>query len=299
MNIEWFKDLFIDEVKPALNHHSGSGSVTINNQDKIVVENGEYTADEGYTGLGKVTVNVEASGGSASDLTALLSGTITEISNENVTYIWKNTFFDMPVTRVDFPNVTAVGNDAFKGSKVTELSFPKLTTAGNGAFSYCAMMVTFDAPNLEIIPSGAFTQSKLLESIGTCAATVTSIGSSAFSKCSALKEAIFPAVTKMMQNALQECVTLEYADFAVITSMAAAVFYGCTNLKTVIIRTQQVCALGNITAFGNTPFASGGTGGTVYVPAALIESYKAATNWSTLYAAGSMTFAAIEGSEYE
>ena len=30
----------------------------INNQDKEVTENGTYIADEGYTGLGTVTVNV-------------------------------------------------------------------------------------------------------------------------------------------------------------------------------------------------------------------------------------------------
>lgn len=31
---------------------------TINNQDKTITENGQYTADEGYTGLGTVTVNI-------------------------------------------------------------------------------------------------------------------------------------------------------------------------------------------------------------------------------------------------
>lgn len=36
---------------------------TINNQDKTVTENGAYTADEGYTGLGTVTVNVASGSG--------------------------------------------------------------------------------------------------------------------------------------------------------------------------------------------------------------------------------------------
>ena len=42
-----------------------------------------------------------------------------------------------------------------------------------------------------------------------------------------------------------------------------------------------------------------GATGTVYVPQALIPTYQAATNWKTLYDAGTVTFAAIEGSEYE
>lgn len=36
----------------------------INNQDKTITENGVYTADSGYTGLGTVTVNVPQQGGS-------------------------------------------------------------------------------------------------------------------------------------------------------------------------------------------------------------------------------------------
>lgn len=34
------------------------GSFTVKNQDKEITEDGVYTYDEGYTGLGKVTVNV-------------------------------------------------------------------------------------------------------------------------------------------------------------------------------------------------------------------------------------------------
>ena len=34
---------------------------TINNQNKTITENGIYFADEGYTGLGEVVVNVDCS----------------------------------------------------------------------------------------------------------------------------------------------------------------------------------------------------------------------------------------------
>lgn len=39
----------------------GSGE-EINNQDKTITKNGQYTADEGYTGLGTVTINVPSEG---------------------------------------------------------------------------------------------------------------------------------------------------------------------------------------------------------------------------------------------
>ena len=40
--------------------------------------------------------------------------------------------------------------------------------------------------------------------------------------------------------------------------------------------------LGNINWFSSTPFASGGTGGTIYVPSARLSAYQSATNWSTI-----------------
>lgn len=36
----------------------GGSEITIKNQNKTITENGEYTADSGYTGLGRVTVDV-------------------------------------------------------------------------------------------------------------------------------------------------------------------------------------------------------------------------------------------------
>ncbi|MBQ1551689.1 MAG: BspA family leucine-rich repeat surface protein [Bacilli bacterium] len=42
------------------------GGTTINNQDKTVTQNGSYTADSGYTGLGTVTVNVPEPSGTIS-----------------------------------------------------------------------------------------------------------------------------------------------------------------------------------------------------------------------------------------
>ena len=63
MNTNWFEDLFIDEAKAAIENRGNSsgdssGGVEINNQDKTITENGTYTADAGYTGLGTVEVNV-------------------------------------------------------------------------------------------------------------------------------------------------------------------------------------------------------------------------------------------------
>ena len=77
-----------------------------------------------------------------------------------------------------------------------------------------------------------------------------------------------------------------------------AVFRDCTLLDTIIIRNSEVPTLSSTGAFTNTPFASGKAGGTIYVPSALINSYKAASNWSTVNGYGTITWAALENSQY-
>lgn len=55
------KEVFLDRIPQG---GGGGGGVTIRNQNKTITENGTYTADSGYTGLGMVTVDVPTGGGS-------------------------------------------------------------------------------------------------------------------------------------------------------------------------------------------------------------------------------------------
>ena len=74
------------------------------------------------------------------------------------------------------------------------------------------------------------------------------------------------------------CSNLEKIEFDVLEEMKNADFYQCSALTAVIIRSPAVCTMSDSNAFKSTPIASGT--GYVYVPAALVDSYKAATNWS-------------------
>ena len=86
--------------------------------------------------------------------------------------------------------------------------------------------------------------------------------------------------------------------------MGAGTFNGCTALDVLVlgnVNSTSVPKLVNVNAFTNTPMGgiSGVYSGHIYVPSALIESYKTATNWATLYANYPEVFQPIEGSEYE
>lgn len=89
-----------------------------------------------------------------------------------------------------------------------------------------------------------------------------------------------------------------------------SVFYKCAQLKTLILRnTTKLNTLqgGYASTFLESPFANGGSGGTIYIPKVLYDhlgdgtelDYKSATNWSTLDSYGTITWAKIEGTGYE
>ena len=129
---------------------------------------------------------------------------------------------------------------------------------------------------------------------------VTNLRGYAFYQHTTLQRVILPNLEGAAgTNPFRNCSALVFADLGICKIIGATAFTDCTVLKTVILRQQSCASLLNVSAFARTPFASGGTGGTVYVPSALIETYKTATNWSTLYAAGTCNFVAIEGSDYE
>ena len=69
------------------------------------------------------------------------------------------------------------------------------------------------------------------------------------------------------------------ADFPSATSIGNNAFNGCTKLTSLILRSETMATLSSTGALSGTPIASGT--GYIYVPAALVDSYKAASNWST------------------
>lgn len=121
-----------------------------------------------------------------------------------------------------------------------------------------------------------------------------------FRNCSGVKQILLPKNNSLGNNAFNAAAKLELADIGHTKNISSTTFTNAAVLTELVIRKDDSpTTLAGVAAFNGTPFASGGAGGTVYVPAALIEIYKTATNWSTLYAQGTCQFAALEGSVYE
>lgn len=112
---------------------------------------------------------------------------------------------------------------------------------------------------------------------------VTTVGGEAVRQCNYLVNVYLPKCTNLSGYSFGICPLLERVELGAMTNIRAYDFYNCTNLTTLIINnTATVCSLANVSAFTGTGIASGT--GYIYVPDALVNSYKTATNWST-YAA--------------
>lgn len=209
-----------------------------------------------------------------------------------------NSLIDRSITEFKDDVMTEVKGNAFSRCVNLEvIELPSVTTIAGGAFDNCTSLVTLNFPNFESSGGyGAFSNCTSLETVYFPKLKGSSMR--LFQNCSSLKNVYLPLYSSGHNELFSGCKSLETLRLPSFTSIGSNVFWN-SGLKTLILDNTKLCTLSNVNAFNGTPFASGGTGGTVYVPSALIESYKTATNWSTLYNAGSLTFAAIEGSEYE
>lgn len=210
--------------------------------------------------------------------------------------------------------VTSIGTSAFQNCDSLALtSLPSgLTSIGTDAFRHCVSLTLTSLPSsLTSIGAGAFYSCRALTTL-TCEGIITSLGSSAFAGSNTNKMMLtrveFPNMalntldvtfgSSIEDNACQE---LEIIDIGNTEAIAASAFANCKKLQTLVLRrSDAICALNSVKAFTNTPMRGyNSLTGTIYVPSALIETYKTASNWSTIFNEGYLTFAAIEGSEWD
>lgn len=140
--------------------------------------------------------------------------------------------------------------------------------------------MSFIVPTVDLIGDEALTNSIIDRSITELQDNIiTTLPNNAMQYCKALKKVVFGAASSVGMLAFSNCTSLETADFYEAFTLQTRLFISCGALKALILRGRTVSALANTNAFEKSGIASGT--GYIYVPAALVDSYKTAANWST------------------
>ena len=268
-----------------------------------------------YTANGVKTLGAATIGGASIDNIIAHTYANGAIISTNATQLYGATFEDTGIVSFTAPNITQLKDfryNLFKNCKsLTTVSFPNLTTITNyvvDSFRGCTALTSVSMPNLTAISSrsaGLWYGCTALTSISLPKLTaVGGYSDEVWRGCTALTNVDLPVLTELGSHEFRQCTSLVYVVLPACKSFYDSVFYDCTKLQaldflgnisgnglrnnnlvnctsltTLIIRnTGGVCPLNNINNFNNTPFANGGVGGTIYVPNALIDNYKSATN---------------------
>ena len=190
------------------------------------------------------------------------------------------------------------GSFTFYGSNSYVILRKNTTGNENGVYANCVHAVRLGI-GITSIGGGAFYNCYSLASL-TIPSSVTSIGENAFNNCYSLASLTIPSgVTSIGNNAFNNCYSLASLTIpSSVTSIGGGAFYYCYSLASLTIP-SGVTSIGNSAFYscygvaeyhikptsvptgGTTMFSSIVSDCVIYVPTALLNSYKTATNWST------------------
>lgn len=230
------------------------------------------------------------------------------LENENVTEIRNRAFYGCSsiTGNVHFPNLEILGVSADASVFYNCTSLESITSLGavntiwgysvRGTFMGCTSLKYVVLPDgITIIYGRVFSGCSALENLVMSTDAITTIGESAFFKCSALKgKWSFPSLTSIGQYAFREC-GIEEIDMPVlstvfnqafyaslveviklrdVTTLQYRAFYQSKLLKAVIIDNTTPPSISNSFDATNSTFI-------IYVPDESIATYQAATGWSS------------------
>lgn len=233
-----------------------------------------------------VEINEIASGNTEVE-DALLTGTLTSYENDRITELGRYSLQGkLLLETVSLPNLVKTAIDAFSDcTALKHVSLPKYTglQGGSRMFYRCSALTddSFDIPNLIYTNAWDFFDCTGLTKI-PYESQLNYVGDFCFRNC-LIQSANLPNVTGIGHSSFQDCKSLVRVDVGVKqrNTLRRDTFNGCSALETCILRADAFLPMDNTSTFKGTPIESGT--GYIYVPSALVDQYKAATNW-TVYA---------------
>lgn len=169
---------------------------------------------------------------------------------------------------------------AFIYSKLRNARFPEATAIGNFGFYGCQSLTSFTADKVTSVDKSGFGSSANLVSCSLQSCTI--LGESAFNGCTSLSSLNLPNVTYISKTCFSTCTSLTRLELPAKVTVIGQQAFASSGITTLIFSGCTSVPSLNGGGFQSTPIASGT--GYIYVPDALLEDWKAATNWTAFAA---------------
>lgn len=266
-------DILYREIFMSNKSSGGGGGITPTGTKEInITTNGDTTVDVAEYKYAHILANVQ----SDDTLYKLIRRTITTYSDDSLTSVGTYAFAGcLLLTSINLPNVNDLSKYSFAYCKaLTNVDFPNVVNVNSYLFENCENLVSVNMPKCRYIAAYMYNHCYKLETIiGTELATTVS--SYAFAHCYALKSINLPNITDIQSFAFMYCKALQYLELPKLEAIGKNTFYNCTSLQYIKIGTQDSTEVATASSSPNIPSQT-----KVYVPDALVDSYKTATNWS-------------------
>lgn len=220
----------------------------------------------------------EGGGTAENQENALLEGTIANYTNDSITKLRVNAFEGYTTLKtVNLPQCSHINNEAFyQCTALTTASFATCLSIGSSAFQGCTKLQTLSLPMCKSIYWAGFSTCTSLTTINLPACTY--LGGRVFQGCTKLTTTSLPLVRYIYSSTFQSCKSLATISLPNISVIGSTAFGSCTKLASIYLAGSSLCTLSGSNAFTGTGITS--TAGAIYVPASLVDAYKAATNWT-------------------
>ena len=223
------------------------------------------------------------------------------------------------LTTLNLPNLTTISDSvaaSFSNNpNLVSVSLPSLTTANlMQGFAYCKSLETVNLSNLQSSSNAyqTFYSCTNLQSINLPNLTQWGVDGAmmyeTFEDCTNLQTINLPKLTNAIlgDSTFRNCKSLQSIELKCSNSLVFynSIFKGCTSLtqvkapltiissscfsncsalrKLILPQTDKVATLESSTAFKDTFLDKDGVTNGIYVPSALLNEYRTATNWVTL-----------------
>lgn len=166
-------------------------------------------------------------------------------------------------------------------NEMTEYSSDNVTSCISYGFAYQTTLNTVNLPNCTSLNVGCFYNCYNLSNIYL--PKLKQIYNNCFRNCQSLTEFITNSNfnSRLDVSTFEGCNNLVKADFYHINNLGISSYaLACNNLTILIIRNEDFVPTGNNNMFGGASTKMNTGEGKIYVPASMVDAYKADSIWS-------------------